>query len=665
MRPLRRCLPRLLLLAALVLCDAGGALAYFAATGTGTAQATAGSILGPSGVTASQTGTNIVVSWAAATLSSGAAVQGYTVTRSDGSTVCGAPALLTTLSCTDSSVPAGTYTYTVEAVYNSWSASATSGSITVLTAPTISAKPPSASASSTASFSFSGGGGGGYQCQLDGGAYAACASPAAYSGLADGSHTFNVRAAQGSSTGPASGYTWTVDTTAPTQVVTLAGGASGAYLSGTRLYYKGNAGGSFKLLDTVSDGGSGPASATFPGLATAGWTHAAETVATPSGGPYTSSTFSWTANPSVPAGYSVTGADAAGNTTSTALTFASDTTAPSGAALTVNGTAATAAGSTSTATNSTSFTIANRTDYADGGSGLKSSLLTVQSESLSGSTCGAAGSGGPFTTLTAITGTTQPSGIQAGFCYLYTLTGTDNVGNVASISTSVVDNALSFAVTTQPTSLTAGVPTAATAVVLTAIKNGATDTTYSGAALSWGGANDSPDGSTPTLPTGPTWTGGKATFGITLVMAETETLTVTDGTRSATFAPITVAAGPAARLAWTTVTTGSPAGIPTPCFFTCGYASGFGNGETWSASVSITDSEGNTVSNVGAGHAVTITLGGQRRGTVAPIVLTIPATGPAQSTSPTAYTSRAQGNFSDTVTAASGTYASATASFRR
>jgi hypothetical protein len=264
-----------------------------------------------------------------------------------------------------------------------------------------------------------------------------------------------------------------------------------------------------------------------------------------------------------------------------------------------------------------------------------------------------------------VTGTAQPSGIQAGYCYVYTLTGTDNVGNVASISTTVVDNAVSFSVTTQPTSVTAGVATMPTAVVLTAIKNGATDTGYAGSTLTWSGASGSPNGTTPTLPATPTWTSGQAKFGITLVQAETETLTVTDGTRSATFAPITVNPGTASALAWTGVATTSPNGVPASCFFTCTYASAFGNGQSWTAGVSVTDSVGNTVNNMGTARTVTITLGGSAKGTVSPATLTIPATGAAQSTTQLHYKSVASGNYTDTLTAASGTYASATARFSR
>ena len=77
--------------------------------------------------------------------------------------------------------------------------------------------------------------------------------------------------------------------------------------------------------------------------------------------------------------------DNAGNTetTNTTSTLKIDTDAPSHGAVTVNGVAATSGGSTSTST-STSFAINSRTDYTDTGSGLASSTLTVQSETLTG-----------------------------------------------------------------------------------------------------------------------------------------------------------------------------------------------------------------------------------------------------------------------------------------
>jgi hypothetical protein len=219
------------------------------------------------------------------------------------------------------------------------------------------------------------------------------------------------------------------------------GGGDGGGGGGGEVYFNGNATGSFVLTDALSDTGSGPASVSFPAIAASGWTHAAETVATPAGGPYASSTFSWTAGAGAPTAYTVTGADAAGNTATTSLTFASDTSAPTGGALKVNGTQANRGGHKSSTTTSTSFTIDTRTDYAESASstasGLQSSTLTVQSETLTGSTCGAAGSGGPFATPVQIAGTTQPSGIVGGYCYLYTLTGTDHVGNSVSIKATV------------------------------------------------------------------------------------------------------------------------------------------------------------------------------------------------------------------------------------
>src|SRR5207247_8596227 len=60
---------------------------------------------------------------------------------------------------------------------------------------TITAAPPAISTSSSASFSFTATeAGSSFACQLDGGAFAPCVSPQSYSGLANGSHSFQVRA---------------------------------------------------------------------------------------------------------------------------------------------------------------------------------------------------------------------------------------------------------------------------------------------------------------------------------------------------------------------------------------------------------------------------------------------------------------------------------------
>ena len=166
--------------------------------------------------------------------------------------------------------------------------------------------------------------------------------------------------------------------------------------------------------------------------------------------PWQSPSYAWTTSATTaPGAETLLAADVAGNKTSVTLTYVADTTAPTGGAFTANGVAATTVGSTSTLTSGTTIPINSRTDYTEAQSGttsgLKTSTLTIQSATLTGNVCGAYGSG------TTIVGTTAPT-VADGNCYLLTLTGTDNVTNVATPLTTVakVDETAATASVTTP-----------------------------------------------------------------------------------------------------------------------------------------------------------------------------------------------------------------------
>ena len=78
----------------------------------------------------------------------------------------------------------------------------------------ISQGPSGTTTSSSASFAFTSEAGATFTCKLDGASWVACTAPRAYSGLADGSHTFQVRAkdAAGNVDASPASRTWTVDT---------------------------------------------------------------------------------------------------------------------------------------------------------------------------------------------------------------------------------------------------------------------------------------------------------------------------------------------------------------------------------------------------------------------------------------------------------------------
>jgi hypothetical protein len=229
-------------------------------------------------------------------------------------------------------------------------------------------------------------------------------------------------------------------------------------------------------------------------------------------------------------------------------------------------------------------------------------------------------------------GTDSTTGTATDIC----ITGpTLNIANPCPVAAPTLTFVISG---TQPPTATAGT---AFNITVHALSNGALDTTYTGAhALTWGGANASPSG---------------------VVSADTETLTMTDGTsRSLTLAPITVKTGTATRLAFTGI---SPAPVTLPCYFTCPLT-GFGRGTTATFTVSVTDAEGNVESAIGSGHTVTFTFANAGSGASGTPTgaQAFPATGAAVSTRFTFTSSSGTSWTTATLTlAANGTYSSATA----
>jgi hypothetical protein len=159
-----------------------------------------------------------LVNTGAATFAFTASEQGATFTcklDTGPAAACGSPASL-------SGLADGSHTFAVFATDSAGNADPSPASYTWTvdtSAPdtSITAKPSSPSSSSSASFGFASEAGATFRCRLDGGAFASCVSPRTYSGLADGSHTFQVYAtdAAGNADPTPASFTWTISTAPP------------------------------------------------------------------------------------------------------------------------------------------------------------------------------------------------------------------------------------------------------------------------------------------------------------------------------------------------------------------------------------------------------------------------------------------------------------------
>ena len=642
-RPAKRAGLILLLLAAFTVVGTS-AWAYWTTTGNGTASTTTGTLNPPTNVVAGNTpvSTTVHVSWTAPT--SGAAPTGYYVTPSGGaatSSTCGtvsSPAPAT--SCDYTAITtAGAFTYTVTAVFHSWTAiSSASNSVTVvtdMTPPTVTinqavgqADPTnSGTVAFTAVFSepvtgFTngdvtvGGTAGGTKTAAitgTGAVYTVTISGATGNGTITasiGASTVQDLAGNNNTASTSTDNTVTLDTTAPT--VTLTSNPSSP--NGTN--------GWFKSSVTWAPNGSdlsGIASCQIP--------------------------VAYSSPDSMTASVTRTCTDIAGNIGTGTATFQYDGTAPA-ANVTSPANLASVVG-TSVAVTST--------NAADTTSGVASVQFQVKPAAGTFANIGAADNTSPYAATWDTTSVVNGS-------YLLQTVVTDAAGNTfTSGSTSVtVANVYAFVVS-NPGPQTAG--TAFGGGTLQLQVNGVNSATFAGAAyagnkvIGFTGPSTSPSGTAPTYPLTVAFTDGLGTIGanaITLTTAQITTLTATMTADSiaGTSGTLTVGAGGATRLAWSNVTPGTGASAPgaaapTPCLFTCTW-SNFGTGsKTFTATVSVTDSFGNTVSGVGAGKSASVTGTGVTGGS-----LSLASVGPAVTSTQYTYTSPSSGaNFTHVLTA--------------
>jgi hypothetical protein len=205
-----------------------------------------------------------------------------------------------------SGLASGTHTFQVRATdpVGNTDPTPASGSWTIdNVAPTaaIDFGPADPTGSTSATFTFSSSEGGStFQCQLDGGGYGACTSPATYAGLAEGQHTFRVKAIDAvGNVGAAATQTWNIDRTPPDAVIGSSASNPSNTTTATFTFSASEAGSTFQCQ--LDGGGYSGCSSPKTYTALASGTHAFQVKATdPLGNAGSSDSQSWTIDTTAP-----------------------------------------------------------------------------------------------------------------------------------------------------------------------------------------------------------------------------------------------------------------------------------------------------------------------------------------------------------------------------
>jgi hypothetical protein len=165
---------------------------------------------------------------------------------------------------------------------------------TVRPVVTLNDKPPPLTNRTSATFGFSSNRSGStFECRLGSAAFADCTTPVAYTELADGTHTFDVRAKLLGSAGPTTSYTWTVDTAAPETKIDGAPANPNSSTSATFAFTSSELGSTF--FCSLDAGGFTPCTSpkTYEGLGDGDHTFRAQAVDAAGNADTTAASYAW------------------------------------------------------------------------------------------------------------------------------------------------------------------------------------------------------------------------------------------------------------------------------------------------------------------------------------------------------------------------------------